>query len=142
MILTPEVVTDTVLEWFQNLDYEYMVLHIIICYGLYYSKNLRWIVELYSPIRKKGISKAVWLIGGVLAILEMLRFIPVIIEHNLSVTMTVDRFVAILHSYVVIQVFVEPIVNTIHKWVTMFRKTTDSVIEIKSDKIINSNKNN
>jgi hypothetical protein len=142
MILTPEVVTDTVLEWFQNLDYEYMVLHIIICYGLYYSKNLKWIVELYSPIRKKGISKAVWLIGGVLAILEMLRFIPVIIEHNLSVTMTVDRFVAILHSYVVIQVFVEPIVNTIHKWVTMFKKTTDSVIDMKSDKIINSNKNN
>jgi hypothetical protein len=129
MILTPELVTDTVSEWFQNLDYEYMVLHIMVCYGLYYSKNLRWIVEIYSPIRSKGISKAVWLIGGILAVLEMLRFVPVIIEHDLTVTMAVDKFTSILHSYVVIQVFVEPIVNTIHKWVTMFKKVTDKSIE-------------
>jgi hypothetical protein len=132
MILTPELVTDTVSEWFQNLDYEYMVLHIMICYGLYYSKNLKWIVEIYSPIRSKGISKAVWLIGGILAILEMLRFIPVIIEHDLTVTMAVDKFTSILHSYVVIQVFVEPIVNTIHKWVTMFKKVTDKTIDSES----------
>ena len=131
MILTPELVTDTVSEWFQNLDYEYMVLHIMICYGLYYSKNLRWIVEIYSPIRSKGISKAVWLIGGILAVMEMLRFVPVIIEHDLTVTMAVDKFTSILHSYVVIQVFVEPIVNTIHKWVTMFKKTTDNAINHK-----------
>ena len=125
MILTPELVTDTVSEWFQNLDYEYMVLHIMICYGLYFSKNLRWIVEIYSPIRSKGISKAVWLIGGILAVLEMLRFVPVIIEHDLTFTMAVDKFVSILHSYVVIQVFVEPIVNTLHRWVTLFKKTTE-----------------
>ena len=74
IIMGPELITDTVLEWFQTLDYEYMVLHIIICYGLYYSKNLRWIVERFSPIRKKGISKAVWLTGGVLAALEIIRF--------------------------------------------------------------------
>ena len=129
MILTPELVTDTVSEWFQNLDYEYMVLHIMICYGLYYSKNLKWIVEIYSPIRSKGISKAVWLIGGILAVMEMLRFVPVIIEHDLTVTMAVDKFVSILHSYVVIQVFVEPIVNTLHKWVTMFKKVTDKTID-------------
>jgi hypothetical protein len=125
MILTPELVTDTVSEWFQNLDYEYMVLHIMICYGLYYSKNLKWIVEIYSPIRSKGISKAVWLIGGILAVLEMLRFVPVIIEHHLTVTMTVDKFTSIIHSYVVIQVFVEPIVSTLHRWVTLFKKTTE-----------------
>ena len=129
MILTPELVTDTVSEWFQNLDYEYMVLHIMVCYGLYHSKNLKWIVELYSPIRNKGISKAVWLIGGILAFMEMLRFIPVIIEHNLTVTMAVDKFISILHSYVVIQVFVEPIVNTLHRWVTMFKKVTDKTID-------------
>jgi hypothetical protein len=131
MILTPELVTDTVSEWFQNLDYEYMVLHIIICYGLYYSKNLKWIVEIYSPVRSKGISKAVWLIGGILAVLEMLRFVPVIIEHDLTFTMSVDKFVSIFHSYVVIQVFVEPIVNTLHKWVTMFKKVSDKAIEEK-----------
>jgi hypothetical protein len=129
MILTPELVTDTVSEWFQNLDYEYMVLHIMVCYGLYYSKNLRWIVEIYSPIRSKGISKAVWLIGSILAVMEMLRFVPVIIEHDLTFTMAVDKFVSILHSYVVIQVFVEPMVNTLHKWVTMFKKVSDKSIE-------------
>jgi hypothetical protein len=129
MILTPELVTDTVSEWFQNLDYEYMVLHVMICYGLYYSKNLRWVVEIYSPIRSKGISKAVWLIGSILAVMEMLRFVPVIIEHDLTFTMAVDKFVSILHSYVVIQVFVEPMVNTLHKWVTMFKKVSDKSIE-------------
>ncbi len=136
MILTPELVTDTVSEWFQNLDYEYMVLHIMICYGLYHSKNLRWIVEIFSPIRKKGISKAVWLIGGILAIMEMLRYVPVIIEHDITVTMAIDKFVSILHSYVVIQVFVEPIVMTIHKWVSLFRKTSDSVMEQESKKMM------
>jgi hypothetical protein len=136
MILTPEVVTDTVLEWFQNLDYQYMILHIMICYGLYYSKNLRWIVELYSPVRSKGISKAVWLIGGVLAILELLRFVPVMIEEKHSATLIVDRFITILHSYVVIQVFVEPIVSTIHKWIGLFKKTSDSMVDTKANKLI------
>jgi len=127
MILTPELVTDTVFEWFQNLDYEYMVLHIIICYGLYYSKNLRWIVEIFSPIRNKGISKAIWLIGGILAVMEMLRFAPIIVEHDITITMAINRFVSILHSYVVIQVFVEPIVMSIHKWINLFKKTSDNM---------------
>lgn len=140
MTLTPEVVTDTVLEWFQNLDYEYMVLHIIICYGLYYADNLRWIVEYFSPVRRKGISRSVWLVGGILALLEMLRYVPVIIEHETSITSVVEKFIAILHSYVVIQVFVEPIVNSIHKWVSMFKRTTNSVMDIESKKVIDRHK--
>jgi hypothetical protein len=122
-MFNPELVTDTVSEWFLNLDYEYMVLHIIICYGLYYSENLRWIVEYFSPVRKKGVSKTVWLVGGILALLEMARFIPVTLEHEMSTTLIVEKFIAILHSYVVVQVFVEPIVHTVHKWITIFKKT-------------------
>lgn len=124
-MFNPELVTDTVSEWFLNLDYEYMVLHVIICYGLYYSENLRWIVEYFSPVRKKGFSKAVWLVGGILALLEMVRFIPFTLEHEMSATLIVEKFVAILHSYVVVQVFVEPIVHTVHKWITIFKKTYD-----------------
>jgi hypothetical protein len=123
--MTTDQLTDTVLEWFRGLDYEFMVLHVIICYGLYYSENMRWIVEYFSPIRKKGRSKAVWLIGGILALLEMFRVVPFFISgglnlHNLQEI--IQKFVAIFHSYVVVQVFVDPIVSSVHKWVGVFRK--------------------
>jgi hypothetical protein len=131
--MTPDMLTDTVLEWFQNLNYEYMILHIIICYGLYYSKNLRWIVEYFSPIKKKGISKAVWLVGGILAIMEMIRFLPFISENNLSISMIVEKVIAIIHSYIVIQVFVEPIVNTIHKWMDVFKRSANDMVGKKED---------
>lgn len=121
------MLTDTVLEWFQNLNYEYMILHIIICYGLYYSKNLRWIVEYFSPIKKKGISKAIWLVGGILAIMEMIRFLPFISENDLSISVIVERVIAIIHSYIVIQVFVEPIVNKIHSWMDIFKRSTNDI---------------
>jgi len=131
--MAPDILTDTVLEWFQNLDYEYMILHIIICYGLYYSKNLKWIVEWFSPVRKKGISKSVWLVGGILAILEMLRFLPYSIEHSMSISVVIEKMVAIIHSYIVIQVFVEPIVNSLHKWMLMFRRSTNNIVDNPPD---------
>jgi len=118
MIQTPEIITDTVLEWFQTLDYEYMVLHIAVCYGLYYSNNLKWIVQRFSPVRKKGITKAVWVVGGILALLEIIRFFPYIGDGAVSY----QKFISIIHSYIVIQVFVEPIVITIHKWLSMFQR--------------------
>ena len=120
--MNPDMITDTVLEWFQNLDYEYMVLHIIVCYGLYYSDNLKWIVEKYSPVRKKGVSKAVWLVGGILAVIEAIRFLPYIVAGVVTVADATETFISIFHSYVVVQVFVEPIVKTVHKWLKIFQK--------------------
>ena len=58
-MIDPEILTDTISEWITNLSFEYMILHIVVCYGLYHSDNLRWIVEYFSPIRRKGVSKAV-----------------------------------------------------------------------------------
>lgn len=130
-MISPEILTDTISEWFSNLSYEYMILHIVVCYGLYYSDNLRWIVERFSPIRKKGISKAVWLSGGLLALIEIIRFIPFAIEGSLSYTSIVDKIISILHSYIVIQVFVEPIVNLANKWLGIFKKTTAGLTEGK-----------
>lgn len=117
--MSPELLTDTVLEWFQTLNYEYMILHILVCYGLYYSDNMRWIVERFSPVRKKGRSKAVWLIGGFLALVEMIRFIPFM--QSIENEIIVQQFISIFHSYVVIQVFVDPIVQSVHKWLTIFK---------------------
>jgi hypothetical protein len=124
-MIDSEILTDTISEWLQNLSYEYMILHVLVCYGLYYSDNLRWIVERFSPVRRKGVSKAVWLSGGVLALLEVIRFIPYAIESSLTYTLIVDKFISIVHSYIVIQVFVEPIVNNVHKWIGILRKSTD-----------------
>jgi hypothetical protein len=123
--MTADIVTDSVLEWFQALDYEYMVLHVLVCYGLYYSENMRWIVEYFSPVRRKGRSRAVWLVGGILALLEVFRFLPFIGEGGL----THEKIFAIFHSYVVVQVFVEPIVSTAKKWIDVFKKTTDNNIK-------------
>ena len=126
-MLDSDVLTDTISEWITNLSFEYMILHIIVCYGLYHSDNLRWIVEYFSPIKKKGVSKAVWLSGGVLALIEIIRFIPFAIETHMDYTHIVDKFISIIHSYVVIQVFVEPIVNLVHKWLGVFKKTTSGL---------------
>ena len=125
--MNSDMVTDTVIEWFQNLNYEYMILHVIVCYGLYYSANMRWIVEWFSPVRKKGRSRAVWLVGGVLALLEIARYLPFVGEGGL----TVDIYLSVIHSYIVIQVFVDPIVSTVHRWFLLFKKTTDDNISSK-----------
>ena len=121
--MNSDFIADTVFEWSQGLDYEYMVLHIIVCYGLYYSDNLRWIVEYFSPVRRKGISKAVWVVGGILAVIEMARFFPFIGDGGLDH----QKFISILHSYIVVQVFVEPIVSTINKWMKVFNKTANNI---------------
>lgn len=129
--MTPEILTDTVLEWFQNLNYEYMILHIIICYGLYYSKNMGWIVQRFSPVRKKGISRGVWLTGGLLALIELIRFAPYAIETGMSYTESIDKIISIFHSYVVVQVFVDPIVQAAHKWIGVFKKTSSDITNTK-----------
>lgn len=126
-MIETEFLTDTVREWFYNLDYEYMVLHLLICYGLYYSSNMRWIVEWFSPVHKKGRSKAIWLVGGVLAVLEIVRFVPFVTETELAI----QKIVSITHSYVVIQVFVDPIVITMNKWLNIVRKSANDELNKK-----------
>jgi len=116
--MSHEELTSTVLEWFAALNYEYMILHIIVCYGLYYSENLRWISLWYSPIRKQGRSKAIWLIGAVLALIEIIEYFPWIGTGSINYKIIVN----LLHSYIVIQVFVEPIVLKIHNLVTLLKK--------------------
>jgi hypothetical protein len=125
-MVDPEILTDTIVEWFATLNYEYMLLHIIICYGLYYSKNMSWIVQRFSPVRKKGIARGVWLSGGFLALMEVLRFIPFAWENSVSMTLCVDKVISIFHSYILIQVFVDPIVNTVHRWLDVVKKTSSS----------------
>jgi hypothetical protein len=121
-MITPEMLTDTVIEWFNNLDYEYMVLHTIVCYGLYYSKNMKWIVNLFSSDRDKGLSYAIWVVGGLLAVIEVGRLVPYLGDNELIL----QKIVSIGHSYIVIQVFVESIVKSIHKWVNIFNKKNDN----------------
>jgi len=121
-----EIISDTVLEWFQNLDYEYMILQIIVCYGLYYSPNMRWIVQWFSPVQKKGISKAVWVIGAFLAGLEMIKFLPFMFSDT---NVDHQKFFYIFYSYVVIQVFVGPIVEIINKWVNIFQKNISNPLK-------------
>jgi len=81
-----------------------------------------WLVQWFSPIRKKGISRGVWLIGGILALFEIIRFLPFAYQSGMSVTMAVDNIISIIHSYIVIQVFVDPIVSSVHKWLKVFSK--------------------
>ena len=107
------------MEWVNNLDYEYMLLHVMVCYGLYYSDNLKWIVEYFSPVRKKGRSKAVWLVGGILALIEIIRFLP----HFGHDGELLNKVFSIIHSYLLIQVFVEPIVMFVHRWVDRLKRT-------------------
>ena len=125
-MFTPEILTDTVIEWLDSLDYEYMLLHVVVCYGLYYSQNLKWIVEYFSPVRRKGVSKAVWLVGGVLALIEVGRFIP----HIDSGELLAQKIFSIVHSYILIQVFVEYIVEFVHKWIGVIRKSSKCDIEL------------
>ena len=109
--------SEGVYQWVEELDYEYMILHVIVCYGLYYSKNMQWINQYFSPVKKKGRSRSVWFVGALLALIEMIKYLPFIGEGTLSY----QKMIAIFHSYVVIQVFVDPIVTQFHKWLSLIR---------------------
>lgn len=82
-----------------------------------------WIVQKFSPVRKKGISRGVWLTGGFLAIIEIIRFIPYAYEVGMSYTELTDVVISIFHSYIVVQVFVDSMVKFIHKWIDVLRNT-------------------
>lgn len=110
-------ITDTVLQWFKSLDYEYMTMHVILCYGLYFSNNWKWVWKFYSPVRKLGVSKAVWILGAVLGIIEVLRFMPYIITGKVSYQKIFD----ILYTYLVVQVFVEHLVIALNKYLGFFK---------------------
>lgn len=114
-MITPDVITDTIMEWLQSLDYEYMLLHIMISYGLYYSKNMKWVSDKLG-----GLPYSIWIVGGILALIEIGRFLPFI--EGGGAAAVVQKFVSIFHSYILIQVFVEDIVKTVHKWVDIFRR--------------------
>ena len=113
-----DIVTDSVLKWFQGLNYQYMIVQTLVCYGLYYSKNWEWINQFFSPVRKKGRSRAVWLLGLILAILEILRYLPYVGNGRI----TSEVILSIFHSYLLIQVFVDTIVNKVHDWVNLLKK--------------------
>lgn len=125
-------ISDTVLKWFKDLDYEYMIMHIILCYGLYHSNNFKWVWNYYSPVKKKGISTAVWTLGAFLGLLEIIRFMPYIISGQISYQKIFD----ILYTYLVVQVFVEPLVIAVHKYLGFFSKNANS----SSNNIVGSNK--
>ena len=117
-MLTPEVITDTIFDWIQSLDYEYMLLHSIVSYGLFYSKNMSWLNK-----KMGGLPYSVWKIGAILALIEVARIIPFIdpnMEHYTPAL--VQKCVSIFHSYIVIQVFVEDIVKLVKKWFELFRR--------------------
>lgn len=116
-MITPDILTDTVLEWVQTLDYEYMILHILVSYGLYYSNNMKWISDKLG-----GLPYSIWWVGGILAIIEICRFSP----HFGGDALTVQKIVSIAHSFLLIQVFVEDIVRNINRWINIFKnKKTD-----------------
>lgn len=117
-MLTPDVITDTIFDWIQSLDYEYMLLHSIVSYGLFYSKNMAWLNKKLG-----GLPYSVWKIGAILALIEVTRIIPFIdptMEHYTPAL--VQKCVSIFHSYIVIQVFVEDIVKSVKKWFELFRR--------------------
>jgi hypothetical protein len=95
-----------------------MVVQTLVCYGLYYSKNWEWINLWFAPVRKKGRSRAVWLLGLVLAIMEIIRYLPYIGNGKISS----EVILSIFHSYLLIQVFVDTIVNKVHDWVNLLKK--------------------
>lgn len=121
-MITPEVITNTVFEWVQSLDYEYMLIHTIVSYGLYFSPNMEWISKKLG-----GIPYSIWKVGAYLAIIEVIRIIPFIYDNNGDYFAAVtQKIVSILHSYLLIQVFVEDIVNSVNNWVGLIRRAKNS----------------
>jgi len=112
----PDFVTDTIVEWFNTLDYEYMLLHVMLCYGLYYSNNMQWIVKKFGSR-----VNAVWWVGGIIGTLEIIRFLPWFRVDEIGID--VQQVVSIFHSYLLIQVFVDDIVQTVHSWFMLLKKT-------------------
>jgi len=112
----PDFVTDTIVEWFNTLDYEYMLLHVMLCYGLYYSNNMQWIVKKFGSR-----VNAVWWVGGIIGALESIRFLPWFRVDEIGID--VQQIVSIFHSYLLIQVFVDDIVQTVHSWFVLLKKT-------------------
>lgn len=110
--MTTDLLIEGVVDWFSNLDYEYMTLHTIACYGLYYSKNLKWIKKMIGSLQR-----SIWIIGIILGIIEIIRFVPFFDSEK-----DIQKIVSVFHSFLLIQVFVEDLVKFVNNLVIGFRK--------------------
>jgi hypothetical protein len=114
--LGTELISQTITEFIKNLDYEYMLIVILVSYGLYFSENFNWINWFFSPVRKKGRTKGVWLIGTVLAILEIIRYIPILFADPIRYY---QQLIYIIYSFIVVQVFLDDLVLLLNKWLVV-----------------------
>ncbi|RMG43347.1 MAG: hypothetical protein D6732_00210 [Methanobacteriota archaeon] len=116
--VSTELISETVSDFLAKLHYEYMLVVVIVTYGLYYSNNFQWINYYFSPVRKKGRTRGVWLIGAVLGVMELIRYLPILFDDWLTYY---QKTIHLLYSFIVIQVFVDDIVKLLDNWLVIVK---------------------
>jgi hypothetical protein len=120
--LSTQLISETVADFLSKLHYEYMLIVILVSYGLYYSPNFKWVNYYFSPVSKLGRTRGVWLIGAVLGVIELIRRLPILFE---SALLYYQSAMHLLYSFIVVQVFVDDIVKALHKWLVTFKFTSN-----------------
>ena len=76
-----ELISQTVTEWITGLNYQYMVVVLVICYGLKYKRSLSWLNN-----RVGGEVAAQWLVGLIIALSELITVLPYFGDNTISIS--------------------------------------------------------
>ena len=108
-----DLIKNTILTWFESLDHEYMVLLIAITWGIYKSKNMKWI-----PDRFGGKFAATWKVGLFLGVLEIIRNAPI----SGWIGELVQAIIIVFESFLIMMASVEHIISKINEYLKVLKQ--------------------
>ena len=108
-----ELISQSITDWITGLNYQYMAVVILICYGLKWKANMHWLNDKLG-----GEVRAKWLVGIVVAITEVVSTFEFLGGHGVGL----DMFLLLFHSYLIAMIFCDDIIDKVHNWVMFLGK--------------------
>jgi type IV secretory pathway VirB2 component (pilin) len=115
-MMPQELISQTITDWITGLNYQYMAVVVIICYGIKWKDNMKWISS-----RIGGETRTKWMVGILVALTEVISTFEFLGGHGVDL----NTFILLFHSYLIVMIFCDDIVNKLHDWIVFMTKKGD-----------------
>lgn len=120
LFVQSEEISKNVLEWIKELDYGYMVLIVLIAYGLKYKEQLQWVVKIFKGTHWK----ATWILGFFLGIPYALTE-NIFFNHDGEVHWV--QLLILFQSYLITMIFCDDLVTMLKRWHEIFKNKNKDI---------------
>ena len=108
-----DLIKNTIITWLESLDHEYMLLLVVVTWGITESKNMSWL-----PRKLGGKMGAIWKIGIFLGLLEMVRNAPI----SGWIGEIIHGVIIVFESFLIMMASVEHIISKINEYLKVLKQ--------------------